>query len=93
VVFELDGQECRLDAEGDDEGLFFNFRDLTNGQGSYPGGRFLDADAPADGKVLLDFNRAYSPPCAYTDYATCPTPLPQNKLPVPVKAGEMYVKH
>jgi hypothetical protein len=86
--FEWQGQTCRLEAIGDDEGLFFNFKDLTNGETTYPSGRFLDAPAPKDGQVILDFNLATNPPCAYTDYATCPLPPPQNKLNVRIEAGE-----
>jgi hypothetical protein len=89
VVFNLDGQVFRLDVDGlDDEGLFFNFRDETNKDETYQGGRFLATVPLLDGKVILDFNNAYNPPCAYTDFATCPTPLPQNRLAVRVEAGE-----
>jgi uncharacterized protein (DUF1684 family) len=67
--------------------VFFNFRDQTSGQTTYGAGRFLDA-TPADGAVTLDFNRAYNPPCAFTPFATCPLPPPENRLAVPVTAGE-----
>src|SRR5206468_12716298 len=62
--------------------------DLTAGKETYPAGRFLYSAMPRDGEVVLDFNKAYSPPCAFTDYATCPLPPPQNRLPVRVEAGE-----
>lgn len=71
--------------------LFFVFSDATSGKGSYPGGRFLYTALPdKDGNVTLDFNRAYSPPCAFTDFATCPLPPPQNRLKVAIAAGERY---
>jgi uncharacterized protein (DUF1684 family) len=93
AIFTLSGKECRLEAEKTDEGLFFNFYDPTNGNGSYPGGRFLATDPPNDREVVLDFNMAYNPPCAYTDYATCPLPPSQNRLPVRLPAGEMIYRH
>jgi hypothetical protein len=93
ALFELGGKECRLEAEKTETGLFFNFFDPTNGNGTYPGGRFLATDPPRDGEVILDFNMAYNPPCSYTDYATCPLPPPQNRLPVRVPAGEKSDGH
>lgn len=92
VIFNLGGKECRLEAEKAEEGLFFNFYDPTNGNGSYPGGRFLVADHPKDREVVVDFNMAYNPPCAYTDFATCPLPPSQNRLPVRMPAGEMIYR-
>jgi uncharacterized protein (DUF1684 family) len=91
VVFQLDGRELRLEPvieEGENE-LFFIFRDQTAGKETYPAGRFLYADLPRDGKVVLDFNKAYNPPCAFTPYATCPLPPKQNHLPVRIEAGEL----
>ena len=73
----------------DAEQLFFIFRDQTSGKETYGAGRFLYADLPKAGKVVLDFNKAYNPPCAFTPYATCPLPPPQNWMPVRVEAGEM----
>jgi hypothetical protein len=92
ALFTLGGRECRLEAEKDGDGLFFNFYDPTNGNGTYPGGRFLDAEAPVDRQVILDFNKARNPPCAYTDFATCPLPPSQNRLPVRIPAGEMVYR-
>lgn len=85
------GEELRLtpmqEEPGDD--LFFVFGDATNGHGTYGGGRFLYAEAPdEEGRVVLDFNRAYNPPCAFTPYATCPLPPDVNELAIPVEAGE-----
>lgn len=94
AIFTLGGKECRLEAEKTQDGLFFNFYDPTNGNGSYPGGRFLTTDAPsADRELVIDFNMAYNPPCAYTDYATCPLPPSQNRLPVRIPVGEMIYRH
>ena len=88
-------QPLRLDAvlEPGETQLFFIFRDPTAGKTTYGAGRFLYADPPVDGKVVLDFNRAYSPPCAFTAYATCPMPPASNKLPVAIEAGEMFAGH
>jgi len=94
AAFTLQGRECRLDpVPGDDGGLFFIFRDLTSGKETYPAGRFLDTEPPRDGKVVLDFNKAYNPPCAFTPYATCPLPPKQNHLPVRIEAGELNYRH
>ena len=88
VTFELNGQECRLEATGGEDSLFFSFKDLTNNDTTYVGGRYLIAELPKDGKVVIDFNTAYNPPCAYTDYATCPLPPAQNHLNIRIEAGE-----
>ena len=92
AVFTVDGQELRLTPilEQTPHGpeLLFVFRDRTSGAETYAGGRFLTAAMPRDGEVELDFNRAHNPPCAFTAFATCPLPLPENRLPVRVEAGE-----
>ncbi|MBM3150751.1 MAG: DUF1684 domain-containing protein [Chloroflexi bacterium] len=88
AVFTLDGVECRMEAMGDDDGLYFNFTDLTNGDTTYRGGRSLETGLPEGGKVALDFNLAHNPPCAYTDFATCPLPPEDNRLAVRIEAGE-----
>ncbi len=88
LEFVLAGKTLRLDAQGTGEGLFINFRDLTSGNETYPAGRFLDAPKPVNGEVLIDFNRATNPPCAFTSFATCPLPPRQNYLPVAITAGE-----
>jgi uncharacterized protein (DUF1684 family) len=94
VVFSLRGQEYRLDAEQDEPGtLSFVFRDLTSSKETYPAARFLDTTAPANGSVILDFNKAYNPPCAYNPYTTCPLPTPENRLRVDIPAGEKMYKH
>lgn len=86
--FKLDGKTCRLDAQDQGGGLFINFRDLTTGKSTYPAGRFLNTPGPIDGTVILDFNRAINPPCAFTAFATCPLPPRQNYLDVAIPAGE-----
>lgn len=91
AVFQLGGREHRLapivETPGANE-LFYIFRDLTTGKETYPAGRFFYSDMPKDGKVVLDFNKAYNPPCAFTPYATCPLPPKENYLQVRVEAGE-----
>lgn len=80
---------------GGGDRLFVVFGDETNGRETYGGGRFLDIDAPSearsDGRVTIDFNRAYNPPCSFTPFATCPTPPASNRLPLPIRAGERAV--
>jgi uncharacterized protein len=93
AVFTLAGKEYRLEAL--DEGgakLSFIFRDLTSGKETYAASRFLDAPLPKGGQVVLDFNEAYNPPCAYNPYTTCPLPTPENRLRVRIAAGEMMYK-
>lgn len=90
--FTLDGKRYRLDALDEDDELFFIFRDATSGHGTYPAGRFLIADKPRGGKVVLDFNKAYNPPCAFSEFTTCPLPPRQNHLKARVEAGEKYKK-
>ena len=90
VVFSIDGAEHSLEPLGPPEGeLFLVFGDRTNGQETYGGGRFLYAGPPdADGRLMVDFNKAYNPPCVFTPYATCPLPPPANRLALAVPAGE-----
>ena len=89
AVFFIGKQRvCLLPMSVSEREVFFVFRDRTCGQESYGAGRFLKADAAVDGKIRLDFNRAYNPPCAFTAFATCPLPPPENWLPFAVQAGE-----
>ena len=95
VEFARGGKTYRLEALDQGEGtLFLVFADRTSGHGSYGAGRFLDAPMPdKQGRLVLDFNQAYNPPCAFTPFATCPLPPPENRLDMPVEAGEKtYVK-
>jgi uncharacterized protein (DUF1684 family) len=92
--FVVDGKEYALEPTLEDGDLFFVFRDATSRTDTYGAGRFLTAAAPAGGKVVLDFNRAVNPPCAFTPHATCPLPEPYNVLPLRIEAGEKrYGEH
>ena len=95
AVFRLRGQELRLYPvfEAPATSLFFIFHDQTSGKETYGAGRFLDTDLPRGNRVVLDFNRAYNPPCAFTPYATCPLPPKENHLPVRIEAGEKKYGH
>jgi len=88
VAFELGGKEYRLDAEDGGNGLFFAFRDKTNADTTYAGGRYLVTEQPQNGQVVIDFNKAYNMPCSYTVYATCGLATPENRLPIAIEAGE-----
>jgi len=92
VVFKINGQEVRLTDLGGNpsKGLSFVFNDLTSKTDTYPGGRFLESDPVVNGTVVIDFNRAYNPPCAVTPYATCPLAPKENRLAVAIPAGEKY---
>lgn len=91
IVFKHNGKTYRLDTlDGGPDELFVIFADRTTGHQTYGAGRFLYTNRPtSDGRIVLDFNKAYNPPCAFTDFATCPLPPRQNKLPFRVEAGEM----
>ena len=94
VRFELGGKTHELMVEElPDRRLFVQFMDLTNGHPTYPSGRYHYADAHVNGRTFLDFNKAYSPPCAFTDYATCTFPPQENHLNVAVEAGEIFPGH
>jgi len=89
VSFIINNLECSLVVFVESEGeLFTLFNDLSNGQETYSSGRYLVLDPPQEGNVILDFNRAYNPPCAFTPHATCPLPPEQNRLKIPIPAGE-----
>jgi uncharacterized protein (DUF1684 family) len=88
VVFQVQGQDVRLQAAQSGKRLWLIFSDATAARETYRI-RFLYADPPAaDGRVTLDFNRAYNPPCAYNPYTTCPVPPAANRLKIPIRAGE-----
>lgn len=89
VEFELQGETLRLRPFTTRPNRFyFVFRDASSGEETYEVGRFLYTDLLADGTTVLDFNMAYNPPCAFNPYTTCPVPLPENRLPVKILAGE-----
>lgn len=92
AVFEKDGKQYRLEAARAGNRLWFVFRDGTSGKTTYAGARQLYADAPKDGRVTLDFNRAINLPCAFNPWTTCPLPPPQNRLALAVEAGELDYK-
>ena len=93
AVFTRGGKEYRLEPVTEDGELFFVMRDGTSGKTTYAASRFLYAALPKDGFVELDFNKAENPPCVFTNYATCPLPLPQNRMTLAVEAGEKAYKH
>jgi uncharacterized protein (DUF1684 family) len=95
LVFDYRGRSYRLDPvlEKGEADYFVIFGDRTNGTETYGAGRFLYVSPPVDGKTVIDFNKAYNPPCVFTAYATCPLPPPQNKLPIRVEAGEKEYEH
>jgi len=94
VKFKLKGKDLSLQPVVEDEKtLFFIFKDMTSNNETYGAGRFLYTNNPVDGKVILDFNKAENPPCAFTSFATCPLPPPQNRLDIDIKAGEKKYDH
>ena len=93
VEFTLNGQLCRLDPVDEGGTLFFIFKDRTAGKETYPAGRFLYTNSPKGGEVVLDFNQAVNPPCAFTPFATCPLPPRQNYLRTRIEAGELHYGH
>jgi len=95
IVFERAGKTHRLTPvlEQGETDYFVIFGDATNGHDTYGAGRFLYVAPPKDGRTVIDFNKAYNPPCVFTDYATCPLPPPGNRLPIRVEAGERSYAH
>jgi uncharacterized protein len=89
VEFEHEGKVFRLRPIYEGKTLFFIFKDETSRKETYQGGRMVNTPLPQLGKVVLDFNKAYSPPCMFSPYATCPWPLKENSLPFRVEAGEL----
>ena len=93
LEFEINGEPLSLEAYGADDGLFIIFADLTTGETTYPAGRYLNAELPGvEGTVVLDFNKAYNPPCVFNEFATCPLPTRRNYLQIAIEAGEKYTK-
>jgi len=93
VEFSLQGQTFRMRPIYEGKTLFFIFKDLTSKTETYQAGRMLNTPLPTDGKVVLDFNRSYNPPCTFTPYATCPLPPKENVLGVRIEAGELRYGH
>jgi uncharacterized protein (DUF1684 family) len=90
VTFRLTGKTFRLEPVVSTNELFFMCKDRTSGRETYGAGRFLEAEMPKNGKVVLDFNKAYNPYCAFNPYASCPIPPKQNILLTRIEAGEKY---
>lgn len=89
LTFEIAGKPYSLLPSVDQDGMFIMFADGTSGETTYGSGRYLTADLPnEEGIVILDFNKAYNPPCAFTEYATCPLPPKENILDLKIEAGE-----
>lgn len=94
LSFELNGEKHELMVEElPDRRIFVQFMDLTNGNPTYPSGRYHYTEAHENGQVFIDFNKAYSPPCAFTEFATCTFPPQENHLQVAIEAGEIYLNH
>jgi uncharacterized protein (DUF1684 family) len=89
LTFEVSGQPAQITLyDAGDDGFFVPFRDATSGRETYGAGRYLEAEAQSDGLVVVDFNEAYNPYCAYNARWTCPIPPSANWLQVPIRAGE-----
>lgn len=90
--FTVDGYEAELTVYYDDHGFFLPFSDALAGEETYPAGRYLEPDRLPDGKLLIDFNLAYNPYCAYNELYSCPLPPAENRLAIPIRAGEKIFK-
>jgi len=90
VTLRLNGESLRLEPVEIDNVFFFMFKDRTPGKETYGAGRYLDTELPKNGKVTLDFNKAYNPYCAINPYSSCPIPPKSNTLTMRVEAGEKY---
>ncbi len=94
LQFELHGQRLQiLVTSRSGNKLYLLLRDATSGKTTYGAVRFLTAEIDDENNVDLDFNKTYSPPCAFTPYATCPLPPRENILPITIEAGELYEQH
>ncbi len=91
LLFRIDKKKLELYPFTSDEGFFLVFADETTGVETYGAGRFLYSSPDSTGRIILDFNRAYNPPCAFSPFATCPMPPKENFLPVAIEAGEKSV--
>lgn len=92
--FKLGSKTWRLEPTVEENTLFFTFKDETSGKETYGAGRFLYTEMPKNGEVVMDFNQAYNPPCAFTAFATCPLPPKQNTIGSAIRAGEKkYGRH
>lgn len=90
--FSVEGEAAELTIYGNEHGFFLPFVDSLAGDETYPAGRYLDPEPQDDGKFLVDFNQAYNPFCAYNNRWSCPFPPAENRIQVPVRAGEKIFK-
>ena len=91
LIFELNNEAFQLEAEKLESGAYYViFKDQTAGVKTYPSGRYMVTEIASGDSVYIDFNRAYNPPCAFTDHATCPLPTAQNILETKISAGEIF---
>ena len=88
TVYQNVASKRKTTYEGD---LFIPFRDATSSNETYGGGRYLDLKIPSSSNVIIDFNLAYNPYCAYSPRYSCPIPPEENTLPIPIRAGEKYL--
>jgi uncharacterized protein (DUF1684 family) len=94
LKFKIGNKIFQLETSQEGDNFFIVFGDLTNKKQTYGAGRFIETALPdAQGKVVIDFNKAYNPPCAFTPFATCPLPTAANKLAVEIPAGEQFHGH
>jgi len=90
--FEVEGQPAELTIFENENGYFLPFADSLAGQETYGAGRYLEPERRADGRFEVDFNLAYNPYCAYNERWSCPITPPENRLKVPIRAGERNFK-
>ena len=94
LKFNIEDKDYFLDVMDSNDDYYIIFADKTSGRTSYGPGRFLYVPKANDNSLTtIDFNKAYNPPCAFSDYSTCPLPPPQNRLPVYIEAGEKKYSH
>jgi len=86
--FAVDGQDAELTLYSSENGFFLPFADSLAGDETYPAGRYLEPDSLSGDRFLVDFNLAYNPYCAYNEMWSCPLTPPENRLKVPIRAGE-----
>jgi uncharacterized protein len=87
-MFEVEGKEAKLTLFSNDDGYFLPFVDGLAGSETYPAGRYLDVEQLANGEFLVDFNLSYNPYCAYNENWSCPITPPENRIKIPIRAGE-----
>ena len=93
IRFPVDGQQVELTVYADQHGFFLPFVDSLAGSETYPAGRYLEPEPLPNGKFLVDFNQAYNPYCSYNEHYSCPLTPFENRLKVPIRAGEKIFEH